>query len=517
MANNLTTLSINYVHPSDVGYSTINGLLYVPDLSPESICQNMSLTHVPATATRRENLPQANYKLIALVPWYDAACMAEYFQSASLDPVRAMLVYEPTNTTDQPPGPDSPTWDLDDGGAWRQSTHFPIYAVPGAAGRYMMQILSLYSGAVDEVPFAREIQEMYSPGHDDYVRIWTQLDISSPDVSNIWKYMLVFVSCLIVVFIAVSGSMHFIQFRRRQSLRERVIRGEVDLEAMGIKRMVLTSKRIDEFPVWTYHYDEGKRKRRQTAATRTAATSPTTQAPSGTDGLGGVRRSSKETGATAEASAQAATVTQEASVVKEAAIPEDDDIDDGLNYQPTCLICMRNFRNLSSTIKELDCGHVFHVRCAIVYLSRDSSLCPVCRASMLPAGYCPPITNDLVRRERALRQLRAAEAIEDDDDYEEDNGEEEGTEGGNGVARGWLAFRRARVKRRRRRKRRSVASLKRRLSWGSSMRSPPFSPTSPELPQLGHEVVPSRDGEVGAVGLPVQGNGDGARQPSSGK
>lgn len=40
------------------------------------------------------------------------------------------------------------------------------------------------------------------------------------------------------------------------------------------------------------------------------------------------------------------------------------------------------------------------------FLGEVSSLCPICKASMLPRGYCPEITNETVRRERAIRRLR---------------------------------------------------------------------------------------------------------------
>jgi hypothetical protein len=85
------------------------------------------------------------------------------------------------------------------------------------------------------------------------------------------------------------------------------------------------------------------------------------------------------------------------------------------NYQPTCEICLEPYKNRETIIRELPCGHIFHPECIDEFLHGVSSLCPICKASMLPEGYCPKITNDMVRRERAIRLLRGRIEIEDDD------------------------------------------------------------------------------------------------------
>jgi len=70
-------------------------------------------------------------------------------------------------------------------------------------------------------------------------------------------------------------------------------------------------------------------------------------------------------------------------------------------------------------IRELVCGHIYHTECIDEFLSQVSSLCPLCKASMLPPGHCPKITNSMVRRERAVRRLRVRDnAALDEDPYQ---------------------------------------------------------------------------------------------------
>ncbi len=50
----------------------IQGLLYVPDLTPDDPCSELEKDWVPVSAVRQVNLPPTNYNLIALAPWYNA-------------------------------------------------------------------------------------------------------------------------------------------------------------------------------------------------------------------------------------------------------------------------------------------------------------------------------------------------------------------------------------------------------------------------------------------------------------
>lgn len=156
--------------------------------------------------------------------------------------------------------------------------------------------------------------------------------------------------------------MHLIQRRRRQSLRRRVASGEVDLEALGIKRLTIPQEVIDQMPKYKY----------------------------GSGVLGSSLAEEKLAG-----DMPASHVFTPSSL-----------------SQPTCPICLEDFELVTaehegSTVRELPCQHIFHPECVDSFLRLNSSLCPMCKKSALPKGYCPKlITNAMVRRERNIRRIR---------------------------------------------------------------------------------------------------------------
>ena len=79
--------------------------------------------------------------------------------------------------------------------------------------------------------------------------------------------------------------------------------------------------------------------------------------------------------------------------------------------QSTCPICLDDFEPNETKVRELPCRHIFHPDCIDTFLLRNSSLCPMCKQSVLPKGDCPvKITNMMVRRERHISQMRERSA-----------------------------------------------------------------------------------------------------------
>ncbi|KAI0468399.1 hypothetical protein F4859DRAFT_506016 [Xylaria cf. heliscus] len=366
IVENITTLSTNSV-PTTKG--TVQGLLYVPDLSYDDSCFDLSNQYIPENATRQANLPPTDYILIALVPWINVNCTKSFLASADLDPLRAMLVYRPDDEDGPPPDAGSDVWNL--GSGWKQNNHFPIYAVSSSAGVRMMQQLSLYSGQLSDVPFADEINKTYSPNPGDYVRVWTQLSVvPESSLLAIWALVLIILAVILSVVGGISLLMHYVQNRRRASLRRRVRNGEINLEALGIKRLTVPLDHIQTYPLFTYNY------------TPPAFSSPNSpNAPK----------------SPAKASFESASPSSH----------NRGNRGDRLDYQPTCLICLDNFESKVTIIRELSCGHIFHPECIDAFLSEMSSLCPLCKTSMYPRGHCPKITNSMVRRELNTRKLRS--------------------------------------------------------------------------------------------------------------
>jgi hypothetical protein len=153
-------------------------------------------------------------------------------------------------------------------------------------------------------------------------------------------------------------------------LRRRVMNGEVNLEALGIKRLTIPLYHIQTFPLFTYNYNP---------PILSPPTSPRSiKSPSRTSFDSGPLSASHHRGTRS----------------------------DRLDYQPTCQICLAEFQSKVTIIRELPCGHIFHPECIDQFLSEMSSLCPLCKASMYPRGHCPKITNSMVRRELGTRRLR---------------------------------------------------------------------------------------------------------------
>ncbi|KAH6960583.1 hypothetical protein DER45DRAFT_164358 [Fusarium avenaceum] len=385
ISTNITTLTSTN---ADATNGVITGLLYVPDLDNDRECDQQQYQFIPRNVTRRSNLPPTNYNLIALAPWFSIDCTLAYLASARLDPIRAFIFYKPNNSSNQPQDADSPVWNLEDGGAWTTANKYPIYAISGQEGQNMMQQLSYYSGNVDNIPYGENISTLYGPNPKDYVRIWTELSVE--DESNIpplWAFFLIVIGALLAIFAFVSITMHLVQRRRRITLRKRVETGEVDLEAMGIKRMTVPTTHISGFPLFTYNAD------------------PESTAPPPTPSSGRRLRSSR--GFDQHSVRSGVSVRSKRSSIGASGDSA------ATNFQPSCHICLTNYEHRVTIIRELSCGHIFHPECIDEFLSKNSSLCPMCKHSMLPRGYSPRITNGMVRRERALRKLRHRVDLED--------------------------------------------------------------------------------------------------------
>jgi hypothetical protein len=400
--DNITVLSSRYAQTNN---GVIQGLLYVPDLESRDPCTQFESAYVPSTAVRQAHLPPSDYNLIALVPWYNANCTRSYFASAAFDPIRALITYRPDNSIEQPPPAEDEIWNLHDRGSWKSNTKFPIYAIPGAIGYSMMTQLSLYSGNVTSVPYGENISALYNPDADDYVRIWSQIRVATTDsLPTIWIFILICVAALFFIVAGISCTMHYVQYRRRASLQRRVMSGEVNLEAMNIKRVLVPIEHVEKLPLFTYNYEPNA---------NSLPPSPTTpRAP--------VRAHVREN----SLGIDEAITAIPAPPYSEKALPSPTAkstftgitaVSTATDYQPTCSICAQDYENRVTIIRELPCGHIFHPECVDEFLSCHSSLCPQCKASMLPKGFSPKITNSMVRRERAIRKLRGRVFIEDSD------------------------------------------------------------------------------------------------------
>jgi len=366
-----------------VGRSDPYGILYVPDLSSDG-CKSEEQKHVAANATRLANLPQdKDYALIAIAPWFSAQCTLEYFAAARKEPTKGIFVYQPGRGNDQPPVLNDPSWSLNDGGSWQSANTFPTYALSSMTGDIIMNQLTLYSGNVSSVPHGDDLAQELDPS--DYVRLWASVATDQgAQLPSLWVFLVIVLAILIVAVCGTSVAMHFIQRRRRNNLHRRVLAGEVNLETLGVKRLNVSKQILDKLPVYTY-----------TANTVTDHEKAIPQNPLPTVDL-------------ASSSIDAETGNKTSSLVRHASAPTAvGTLASSLN-QPTCAICLDDFESNMTQVRELPCRHIFHPDCIDTFLLRNSSLCPLCKQSVLPPGACPvKITNMMVRRERHISRMRA--------------------------------------------------------------------------------------------------------------
>lgn len=392
-------------HNADAS-GVISGFLYVPDLDQQHECYNISKQYVPSNVTRQANLPATDFTLIALAPWISIECTKGYLAAAREDPIRAFIFYPPDNSTDQPPPISSAQWTLEDGGSWKTTNKYPVYAVPGSVGGRMMREISLYSGNLTDVPNGHELSTF--PGVDprDYVRVYTQLNVDhGTNLPNLWEFLLIIVAVLAFMLAVTSGTMHYLQRSRRRSLRRRVENGEVNLEALGIKRLTVPDDIINRMPIFTYQFDQQQ--------------FPVTPKKSNVD-----EEISSDKGISTEENEISFCDDSTSKRLSPAFVPDVGNSSLSIAAleqritpysQPTCPVCLDDFESGTTLIRELPCGHIFHPECIDPFLSNNSSLCPMCKKSVLPVGQCSiEITNAMVNRERNMRRLRSRVIIQED-------------------------------------------------------------------------------------------------------
>lgn len=372
----------------------------MPDLEPSDPCRNVSAQYVPQNVTRQSDLPTGQYPYIALVPWITPDCTKSYLAAAS--GVSGMIVYLPDNRTMTPPLVNDPVWKLDDGGSWKSKNNYPVYAIPGSAGSMIMRQLSLYSSNSTGIVNASLLTADYNS--NDFIRLYTSISLTSQSaLPSLWEFLLIVLGVVLILIGMTSVSMHCIQRKKRQALRRRITNGEVDLEALGIKRLTVPREAIDKMSLFIYTAKENQ--------------------PVGGDIL---KSSPKASDLFSEKLSLPTPILKSRSVsaplqlsMASPKIPETTSLPPSplplrqLSYsQPTCPICLDDFEFDSSIVRELPCQHIFHPGCIDVFLTENSSLCPVCKCKVLPKGYCPEIvTNAMVRRERQARRRQQQRAL----------------------------------------------------------------------------------------------------------
>ncbi|KAI9712412.1 MAG: hypothetical protein M1820_001625 [Bogoriella megaspora] len=441
---NSISKAIRTLSNGDGGSSDIEGFLYVPDLSngsePDAAsCQNQSRSATNVDITPNGGIPDS-YSLIAIAPWLDANCVLAYMNQAKADKAGAFIFYLPNDQSQNEPQPaNDGVWRLGDGGQWKSMNPYPVYAVPGYNGHAIVKALAEYSGKnISDVPSGGNICTMYN--NQSIVGLYADVDMgSAPNLPSLWNFVLIVVAVFVFAVGVVSLLMHIIQRRRRANLRDRIANGEVDLTTLGIfKRLVVPREMLDKLPLETYG-GGGKASAgldHSLDPPRTFITELNTTkdgAPKSSLEISTLpRRNSDPVGSSASKatlptlppsqltsnpnhtttslSAAAANTPIPDSPISPIDPPAPPPLTNTSRFsQPTCAICLDDFIPHESTLRVLPCSHIFHPECIDDFLLNTSPLCPMCKTSVLPKGYCPTkITNAMVRYERRIQIIRQA-------------------------------------------------------------------------------------------------------------
>jgi hypothetical protein len=276
-----------------------------------------------------------------------------------------------------------------------------------------MHELSLYSGNMTNVPYGHQISELPYVDPRDYVRLYTKLVTSnSSTLPRFWVFLVVVLVIAVLMLGTISASMHLIQRARRKSLERRVASGEVNLEALGIKRLTVPEEFIQRLPLFIYTSEELS----PPASPQHKKNYRDIEQPNSQEGSSAFPKRVHQTNNGVSISMD--TTTSQVFVIDDSTSnPDSVLVHKFLPYsQPTCAICLDDFESGITEIRELPCGHIFHPECIDSFLANNSSLCPLCKKSALPIGFCPiRVTNAMVRRERGIRRLRTTVMINDEE------------------------------------------------------------------------------------------------------
>jgi nucleolar protein 58 len=308
------------------------------------------------------------------------ACTSDYLMQAKRDQAEVAVLYNYTSASNMPSSALTNTF-----GVFKS----PIYGITSDDAAPLLQNMVNYSGEMSSVPFGNNLTAIYDPL--DYVRLTLTIDTGQgSSLPGLWLFLLVILAALGLIIASTSISMHISQYRARRDLRRRIAAGEIDLETLGIKRLTVPKEMIDAMPIKIYGASSLARSK------SIPLTLPV--APSDTDPC------------QSSSSPSPISNPKNASLDSSPEVAQDIQNTSGTGFeQQACAICLDDFVVNTTPVRHLPCNHVYHPHCIDPFLSTRSSLCPLCKQTVLPKGFIPPtltLTNATVARERRLRLLR---------------------------------------------------------------------------------------------------------------
>ena len=384
--------ALAYVQTIQDGQSLVNnlnlspsyaGLLYFP-ANPRN-CSDPAVVEngMPTNGITLDRLP-LGFNLIALIPI--TACTSDYLMQAKRDQAEAAILFNYTSMSNAPSTSLTNTFSV---------FNNPIYGITSDDAAPLLHNMVNYAGNMSSVPFGSNLAAVYDP--DDYVRLTLTIDTGqASSIPGLWLFLLVILAALGLIIASTSISMHISQYRARRDLRRRIAAGEIDLESLGIKRLTVPKEMIDAMPIKIY----GAANVRSATQRNPPLSSPRASADVES-------RQSTVTTPVSDYPAKKDALTN--ANVESAPDTAGNSPGDNLEQSACCAICLDDYVVNTTPVRHLPCNHIFHPHCIDPFLQTRSSLCPLCKRSVLPKGFIPPtlqLTNATVARERRIRLMR---------------------------------------------------------------------------------------------------------------
>ncbi|GFF29706.1 hypothetical protein IFM46972_02708 [Aspergillus udagawae] len=382
----------------------VRGLLFVPSLDPQDPCNNATASLVPSNSTRHNHVAPLSFPNIGLAPWVSIDCTKSFLNASRQEAVEALIFFLPSTNDSKPPAPEDSVWDLSDAGAWKTQNNYPVYAIPGPAGETLMRQLSWYSDNATLVRFdtGSNLNDSSALAQDqhDIVRLFALIDYAEDhrNMPSLWGFILAILGMVLVLSIVILLCYQCVQKRRRQALERRIAAGEADIENFGLHQIRVSREVLDQIP--TYVYPSVNIPSKASLKGSPSQTQITLSRADDTSSIRSVdhkepRLVYKET----DMQASSSTIRlPETAITCESSRPPSvrECSDSSSRSQPTCAICLDDFVSGTTIVRELPCGHIFHPSCIDVSLTQISSLCPLCKKSVLPAEYYSTPADDMV-------------------------------------------------------------------------------------------------------------------------
>jgi Ring finger domain len=376
------------------------GLLYFP-ANPRN-CSDPSVPNngFPQGGITLNDLP-SGFNLIAVIPI--SQCSSDYLMQAKHDQAEAAVLYNYTSMTNTPSTSLSNSFSV---------FNSPIYGIPSNDAIPLLQNMVNYAGNMSSVPLGSNLTAIYDP--EDFVRLTLTINTGQGNtLPGLWLFLLVILAALGLIIASTSISMHVSQYRARRDLRRRIAAGEIDLESLGIKRLTVPKEMVDRMPIKIYG-----------AASRVAIPPGEKQTSVHTSPRPSVDAHSRQSSSTIPASETGAsqkspTNDTTVEITQDTSDPEIRPPPQSFEESTCCAICLDDYVVDVTPVRHLPCNHIFHPHCIDPFLQTRSSLCPLCKRSVLPKGFIPPtlqLTNATVARERRIRLMRERASRRQSDD-----------------------------------------------------------------------------------------------------